>query len=63
MVAHGKKGGLNSLYTVLLDQRIANLLITPHVAWASAEAKQALADELIDCVEAFERGERLNRLD
>jgi len=48
---------------VLLDQRIANLLITPHVAWASAEAKQALADELIDCVEAFERGERLNRLD
>lgn len=48
---------------VLLDQRIANLLITPHVAWASAEAKQALADELIDCVEAFARGEKLNRLD
>ena len=47
---------------VLLDQRIANLLITPHVAWASSEAKQALADELIDCVEAFVRGERLNRL-
>jgi glycerate dehydrogenase len=48
---------------VLLDQRIANLLITPHVAWASAEAKQALADELVDCIEAFARGERLNRLD
>ena len=47
---------------VLLDQRIANLLITPHVAWASSEAKQALADELIDCIEAFARGERLNRL-
>jgi glycerate dehydrogenase len=48
---------------VLLDQRIANLLITPHVAWASVEAKQALADELVDCLEAFARGERLNRLD
>jgi glycerate dehydrogenase len=48
---------------VLLDQRIANLLITPHIAWGSTEARQALADELIDCMEAFVRGERLNRLD
>lgn len=47
---------------VLLDQRIANLLITPHIAWASAEAKQALADELIDCLEAFARGAPINRL-
>ncbi len=47
---------------VLLDQRIGNLLITPHIAWASSEAKQALADELIDCIEAFAHGEPINRL-
>ncbi len=48
---------------VLLDQGIANLLVTPHVAWASSEARQALVDELIDCVEAFVQGAKLNRLD
>lgn len=47
---------------VLLEQRISNLLITPHIAWASVEAKQALADELIDCLDAFACGEPINRL-
>lgn len=47
---------------VLLEQRVGNLLITPHIAWASIEAKQALADELIDCLEAFARGEPINRV-
>ena len=47
---------------VLLDAHLPNLLITPHMAWASMEAKQALADELIDCLEAFVRGEPINRL-
>lgn len=31
----------------------ADFLLTPHVAWASAEAIQALADQLIDNIEAF----------
>lgn len=30
-----------------------NFILTPHVAWASDEAVQALADQLIDNVEAF----------
>lgn len=47
---------------VLLGAGIANLTITPHIAWASVEAKQALADELIDCIEAFARGAPINRL-
>ena len=47
---------------VLLDQRSANLIVTPHVAWASSQARQALADELIDCIEAFVRGEPINQL-
>jgi len=43
-----------------LDLR--NLIVTPHVAWISAEAKQRLADELIDNIEAFARGAPVNRL-
>jgi glycerate dehydrogenase len=33
-----------------------DFILTPHVAWASQEAVQALADQLIDNIEAFERG-------
>lgn len=33
-----------------------NFILTPHVAWASEEAVQALADQLIDNIAAFERG-------
>lgn len=37
----------------LLDLDLTNLIITPHVAWASNEAVQALADQVIDNIEAF----------
>lgn len=37
-----------------------DFLLTPHVAWASAEAIQALADQLIDNVEAFVAGRPVN---
>ena len=33
-----------------------NLIITPHVAWASAESVQRLADQLIELIEAWHRG-------
>ena len=33
-----------------------DFILTPHVAWASDEAVQALADQLVDNVEAFARG-------
>ena len=33
-----------------------DFILTPHVAWASEEAVQVLADQLIDNLEAFERG-------
>ncbi len=45
---------------VLLDPAIPNLIITPHVAWASREAMQILADQLIDNVEAFVGGKPQN---
>ncbi len=41
---------------VLLDPTIPNLIVTPHVAWASKEAMQVLADQLIDNVDAFAAG-------
>ncbi len=44
----------------LLDLKLPNLLITPHVAWASQEAMQILADQLIDNIEAFVAGKPQN---
>jgi glycerate dehydrogenase len=44
----------------LLQLQLPNLLLTPHVAWASAGAMQTLADMLIDNIEAFERGAAVN---
>lgn len=46
----------------LLDGGVPNLIVTPHVAWASAGAMQALADQLVDNIEAFVRGEPRNLL-
>ncbi len=40
--------------------RRPNVLVTPHVAWASDEAQQILADQLIDNIEAFVRGAPVN---
>lgn len=37
-----------------------NVIVTPHVAWASREATQALADQLIANVEAFHHGAPVN---
>jgi glycerate dehydrogenase len=44
----------------LLDLRLPNFILTPHVAWASDGAMQFLADQLIDNVEAFVRGSPQN---
>ncbi|WP_026608294.1 D-2-hydroxyacid dehydrogenase [Methylocapsa acidiphila] len=45
---------------ILLDLRLPNFIITPHVAWASREAMQVLADQLIDNVDAFAAGKPQN---
>jgi glycerate dehydrogenase len=41
---------------VLLDDRKPNLIVTPHVAWASVEAMTALAEQLVGTIEAFAAG-------
>jgi glycerate dehydrogenase len=40
----------------LLDLRLPNLIVTPHIAWASLGAMQFLADQLIDNIDAWSRG-------
>ena len=48
---------------VLCELDLPNLIVTPHVAWASKEAMQILADQLVDNVEAFVAGRPQNVVD
>jgi len=62
-------------FDVLLDEppapdnplvRIAgrrNVIVTPHVAWASDQAQQSLADQLMDNIESFMAGSPRNMVD
>jgi glycerate dehydrogenase len=45
---------------VLLNLHLPNFLLTPHVAWASTQAMQILADQLVDNMEAFVKGKPVN---
>ena len=40
----------------LLDLQLPNLLITPHIAWASVEAMEGLADQLTRNIDAWASG-------
>ena len=44
---------------VLLEASLPNLIVTPHIAWASRQAMQKLGSQLIENLEAFVRGEPL----
>lgn len=44
----------------LLQLRLPNFILTPHNAWASNEAMQGLADQLIGNIEAFVGGAPVN---
>jgi glycerate dehydrogenase len=44
----------------LLDLKLPNFILTPHIAWASDGAMQFLADQLIDNIEAFVSGSPQN---
>lgn len=46
----------------LMRADLPNLLVTPHVAWASRQAQQRLADEVVENIAAYFRGERRNRV-
>lgn len=43
----------------LLSADIPNLIVTPHNAWGSTEARQRIIGQTLDTVQAFKRGEAL----
>jgi len=46
----------------LLSLNLPNFILTPHNAWASRAAMQAMADQLVDNLEAFVSGAPRNRV-
>ena len=46
----------------LINYTADNLIITPHIAWASRESRQNLIDAVADNISAFQRGEPRNSL-
>ena len=46
----------------LLQVSLPNLIVTPHVAWASRESRQRLINEIALNIEAFKAGESRNRV-
>jgi len=46
----------------LLDCAIPNLIVTPHVAWASRESRQRLLDEVVQNIVVFQSGDVRNRV-
>jgi glycerate dehydrogenase len=49
-------------FNPLLDPDIPNLIVTPHIAWASREARQRLVNEIALNIAAFLRGAARNRV-
>ncbi|WP_455211768.1 2-hydroxyacid dehydrogenase [Kaarinaea lacus] len=45
---------------ILLETRLPNLIVTPHIAWASRESRQRLIDEIGKNIEAFKAGNPRN---
>lgn len=43
----------------LLEAKLPNLIVTPHVAWASKEARQRIIDQTVENIQAFKRGKPL----
>ena len=44
----------------LLNEPIPNLIVTPHIAWASINARQSLINELTENIHAFLKGQPRN---
>ena len=49
-----------SVNNSLINYRSDNLLITPHVAWASRESRQRLVNEIAENIQAFRQGRLRN---
>jgi len=49
-----------SINNDLINYRHENLIITPHIAWASRESRQRLVDEIAKNISAFQDGQAVN---
>ncbi|MCP3999875.1 MAG: D-2-hydroxyacid dehydrogenase [Gammaproteobacteria bacterium] len=47
---------------ILLKANLANLIVTPHIAWSAREARQRAIDEIVSNILAFQAGEKRNRI-
>ena len=47
---------------VLLAEDIPNLIITPHSAWGSVDARQRIVDQMLENVEAFKQGHTIRQV-
>lgn len=47
---------------VLLDDEIPNLIVTPHCAWGSQEARQRIVLQLVENVQAFKQGNPIRQV-
>ncbi len=51
-----------ALGNVLLDLNLPNLIVTPHIAWASLESRQRLINEVAANIAAYRKGKIRNRV-
>ena len=47
---------------VLLDSTIPNLIVTPHNAWGSVDARQRIVDQMVENVAAFKQGQPIRQV-
>lgn len=47
---------------VLLDASIPNLIITPHSAWGSIDARQRIVQQMVENTEAFKSGQPIRKV-
>ena len=47
---------------ILLDGRVPNLIVTPHTAWISKEARQRLVEQVAGNIKGFLEGGKFNRV-
>ncbi len=48
---------------ILIDAQLPNLIITPHVAWASKEARQRIIDQTTENIQAYKKHQPLRTID
>uniref|UniRef100_UPI0025BD6859 NAD(P)-dependent oxidoreductase n=1 Tax=Acinetobacter sp. UBA3025 TaxID=1945933 RepID=UPI0025BD6859 len=47
---------------VVRDASIPNLIVTPHNAWGSVDARQRIVDQMVENVEAFKQGRPIRQV-